>query len=160
MSSTQKKILFIDLACILISGFIFLFISPSIEGRQRIIYIVPQVLICAALVIGSRFLIGIYREYFMDVAGRNLSIMYMQLIIADAVAGVVFYLIQLILPAPMRLTLVRLVCFVVFSLLEAIVCRLCYRTGFSLNEDDRRILAAAAKSGKSTDEIVALLEKK
>ena len=60
----------------------------------------------------------------------------------------------------MRLTLVRLVCFVVFSLLEAIVCRLCYRTGFSLNEDDRRILAAAAKSGKSTDEIVALLEKK
>ena len=73
MSSTQKKILFIDLACILISGFIFLFISPSIEGRQRIIYIVPQVLICAALVIGSRFLIGIYREYFMDVAGSEVS---------------------------------------------------------------------------------------
>ena len=160
MSTTQKKILLIDIACILISGFIFLFISPSIEGRQRLIYIVPQVLLCCVLVIGSRFLFGLYKEYFMDVAGRNLSIMYMQLIIADAVAGVVFYLIQLILPHAMRLTLVRLVCFVVFSLLEAIVCRLCYRTGFSLNEDDRRILAAAAKSGKSTDEIVALLEKK
>ena len=143
MSSTQKKILFIDLACILISGFIFLFISPSIEGRQRIIYIVPQVLICAALVIGSRFLIGIYREYFMDVAGRNLSIMYM----------------QLIMPHEMRITLVRLMCFVVFSLLEAIVCRLCYRTGFSLNENDRKILEAAAASGKSTEEILALLKK-
>jgi hypothetical protein len=95
----------------------------------------------------------------MDVAGRNLSIMYMQLIIADAVAGVVFYLIQLVLPAAMRLTLVRLVCFVVFSLLEAIVCRLCYRTGFSLNENDRKILEAAAASGKSTEEILALLKK-
>ena len=159
MSSTQKKILFIDLACILISGFIFLFISPSIEGRQRIIYIVPQVLICAALVIGSRFLIGIYREYFMDVAGRNLSIMYMQLIIADAIACAVYYLIQLVLPHSMRITLVRLMCFVVFSLLEAIVCRLCYRTGFSLNENDRKILEAAAASGKSTEEILALLKK-
>ena len=159
MSSTQKKILFIDLACILISGFIFLFISPSIEGRQRIIYIVPQVLICAVLVIGSRYLVGIYKEYFMDVAGRNLSIMYMQLIIADAIACALYYLVQLILPHEMRITLVRLVCFVVFSLLEAIVCRLCYRTGFSLNENDRKILEAAAASGKSTEEILALLKK-
>ena len=159
MSSTQKKILFIDLACILISGFIFLFISPSIEGRQRIIYIVPQVLICAALVIGSRLLIGIYREYFMDVAGRNLSIMYMQLIIADAIACIAYYLIQLVMPPEMRITLVRLMCFVVFSLLEAIVCRLCYRTGFSLNDNDRKILEAAAASGKTTEEILALLKK-
>ena len=54
MSASQKKILLIDIACILISGFIFLFISPSIEGRQRLIYIVPQVLFCCVLVISSR----------------------------------------------------------------------------------------------------------
>ena len=159
MSTTQKKILLIDIACILISGFIFLFISPSIEGRQRIIYIVPQVLLCCVLVIGSRFLFGLYKEYFMDVAGRNLSIMYMQLIIADAIACVAYYLIQLVMPPEMRITLVRLICFVVFSLLEAIVCRLCYRTGFSLNENDRKILEAAAASGKTTEEILALLKK-
>ena len=143
MSATQKKILLIDIACILVSGFIFLFLSPSIEGRQRLIYIVPQILIVGVLIIGSRLTIGIYKEYFMDVTGRNLSILYMQLIMADLFAFAIFYLIQSLFPADLRITLVRLACFV----------------GFSLNEDDRRILAAAAKSGKTTDEIISLLEK-
>ena len=78
---------------------------------------------------------------------------------ADAIACAAYYLIQLVLPHSMRITLVRLMCFVVFSLLEAIVCRLCYRTGFSLNDNDRKILEAAAASGKSTEEILALLKK-
>ena len=67
--------------------------------------------------------------------------------------------LQLLLPEPMRITLIRLVDIVIFNLLEAIVCRLCYQTGFVMREDDRRILAAAAKSGKSADEIIALIEK-
>ena len=158
MSSTQKKILLIDIACIIISGFFFLFISPSIEGRPRLIYIIPQILIVGVLIIGSRLTIGIYKEYFMDVTGRNLSIMYMQLILADLFA--IFYLIQTLLPPDMRITLIRLACFVGFSLVEAIVCRLCYRTGFSLNENDRKILDAAAKSGKTVDEIIELLGQK
>lgn len=159
MSATQKKILLIDIACIIISGFFFLFISPSIEGRPRLIYIIPQILIVGVLIIGSRLTIGIYKEYFLDVSGRNLSIMYIQLILADLFAFAIFYLIQTLFPPDMRITLIRLACFVGFSLVEAIVCRLCYRTGFSLNENDRRILDAAAKSGKTVDEIIALLEK-
>ena len=59
----------------------------------------------------------------------------------------------------MRITLLRLVCVIVFNLIEAIVCRLCYHTGFALKEDDRKILEAVAKSGKSVDEIIALIEK-
>ena len=71
----------------------------------------------------------------------------------------VYYLVQIPLPHPMRITLLRLVCVIVFNLIEAIVCRLCYNTGFALKEDDRKILEAVAKSGKSADEIIALIEK-
>ena len=159
MSSTQKKLMLIDLICVAISAFIFLFVSPSIEGRPRLIYIAPQIALCAGLLFGSRFLFGIYKEYFMDAGGRNLGIMFMQLILADTVAAVVYYLLQKLLPDGMKITLLRLVCVFAFSLLEAIVCRLCMQTGFTLNADNRRLLEAVAKSGKTTDEIIALIEK-
>ena len=159
ISTTQKKIMLIDIACLLVSGFFFLYISPSIEMRQRLIYIGPQILFCAVFVFASRFLVGVYKEYYIDAGGRNLATMYMHLIIADAIACLLYYLLQLLLPEPMRITLIRLVDIVIFNLLEAIVCRLCYQTGFVMREDDRRILAAAAKSGKSADEIIALIEK-
>lgn len=158
MSSFQKKLLLIDLVCIAISSFFFLYISPSTEVRQRLLYIIPQICICAALVILSRFLVGVYKEYFLDPDGKNLTAMYLHLVIADAVACVLFYLLQFPLPHPMRITLVRLVCIIVFNLVEAIVCRLCVQSGFVMNRDNRKILDAVAKSGKSVEEILEFLQ--
>ena len=159
MSQLKKKIMLIDLVCLAVSAFFFLYIAPSVEVRQRLLYIIPQVILCAVIVFASRMLFGVYREYFPDADGKNLTRMYLQLVIADAVACVVYYLVQIPLPHPMRITLLRLVCVIVFNLIEAIVCRLCYHTGFALKEDDRKILDAVAKSGKSVDEIIALIEK-
>ncbi len=87
MSSLKKKIMLIDLVCLAVSTFFFLYIAPSVEVRQR------------------------------------------------------------------------LVCVIVFNLIEAIVCRLCFQAGFALKEDDRKILDAVAKSGKTVDEVLELLEK-
>ena len=160
MSAFQKKLLLIDLICIAISSFIFLYISPSTEVRQRMLYIIPQVCMCAFFVIMSRFLVGVYKEYFLDQDGKNLTSMYLHLVIADTIACVLFYLFQLLLPeGPMRITLIRVVCIIVFNLVEAIVCRLCLQTGFAMNKDNKRILDAVARSGKSVDEIIALIEK-
>ncbi len=159
VSSLKKKIMLIDLVCLAVSAFFFLYIAPSVEVRQRLLYIIPQVAMCAVIVFASRTVFGVYREYFPDADGKNLTRMYLQLVIADAVACVVYYLVQIPLPHPMRITLLRLVCVIVFNLIEAIVCRLCYNTGFALKEDDRKILEAVAKSGKSVDEIIALIEK-
>ncbi len=158
MSSFQKKLLLIDLICIAISSFFFLYISPSTEVRQRLIYIIPQVCMCAVLVILSRFLIGVYKEYYLDLDGKNLTAMYLHLVIADAIACVVYYLVQIPLPHPMRITLVRLVCIIVFNLVEAIVCRLCVQSGFVMNKDAKKILDAVEKSGKSVDEILKFLK--
>ena len=159
MSSMQKKVMLIDLVCLLVSSFFFLYIAPSVEVRQRMLYIIPQVIICAVVVFSSRYLVGVYREYFPDADGRNLTRMYMQLVIADAIACVVYYLLQYPLPHPMRITLLRLVCVIVFNLIEAIVCRLCLSAGFSMKEEDRKLLDAVAKSNKSVEEIMAFLEK-
>lgn len=159
MSQLKKKIMLIDLVCLAVSTFFFLYIAPSVEVRQRLLYIIPQTAMCAVIVFASRTLLGVYREYFPDADGKNLTRMYLQLVIADAIACVVYYLVQIPLPHPMRITLLRLVCVIVFNLIEAIVCRLCFQAGFALKEDDRKILAAVAKSGKSVDEVLEFLEK-
>ena len=158
MSQLKRKIMLIDLVCLAVSTFFFLYIAPSVEVRQRLLYIIPQVILCAVIVFASRTLMGVYREYFPDTDGKNLTRMYLHLVIADAIACVVYYLVQIPLPHPMRITLLRLVCVIVFNLIEAIVCRLCYHTGFAMKEDDRKILDAVAKSGKSVDEVLALVK--
>ena len=160
VSSLKKKIMLIDLICLFISTFFFLYIAPSVEVRQRLLYIIPQVAMCAVIVFASRTLFGVYREYFPDADGKNLTRMYLQLVIADAIACVVYYLVQIPLPHPMRITLLRVVCVIVFNLIEAIVCRLCYHTGFALKEDDRKILEAVAQSGRTTEEIIVFLKSK
>ena len=160
MSSMKKKIMLIDLVCLAVSTFFFLYIAPSVEVRQRLLYIIPQVAMCAVIVFTSRLLFGVYKEYYPDADGKNLTRMYLHLVIADTIACVLFYLFQLLLPeGPMRITLIRVVCIIVFNLVEAIVCRLCLQTGFAMNKDNKRILDAVARSGKSVDEIIALIEK-
>ena len=158
MSSMKKKIMLIDLVCLAVSTFFFLYIAPSVEVRQRLLYIIPQVAMCAVIVFTSRLLLGVYKEYYPDADGKNLTRMYLQLVIADAIACVIYYLAQFPLPHPMRITLLRLVCVIVFNLLEAIVCRLCFYSGFSLKEEDRKILDAVAGSGKSLEEILEYLK--
>ena len=160
MTNLKKKFLATDVLLLLLSVFVFLYISPSEEFRPRLIYIAPQALICAVCVFSLRFLIGVYKEYFHDVDGSMYSRVYIHLIIADLIAGTVFYFIQFLLPEAMRITFVRIVCIIVFNLMEAIISRLFYQSGFeSSNENDRKIMQAVAKSGKTTEEIIAFLEK-
>ena len=56
---------------------------------------------------------------------------YLHLILSDLIAGVVYYLIQLIIPAgPIRVTFIRVVCIILFNLMEAIIYRLIYQSGY------------------------------
>lgn len=136
MSKQKKIMLAVDAIMLLISCFIFLYISPSREVRQRLIYIVPQIAVCAVCVFASRALFGIYREYFHDVNGGMYTRVYIHLILSDLIAGVVYYLIQLVIPAgPIRVTFIRVVCIILFNLMEAIIYRLIYQSGYEYGKE-------------------------
>ena len=161
MTPLKKKMMTIDLVLLIVSVFFFLYISPSTETRPRLIYILTQTVLCGACVFTSRLLIGVYKEYFHDVNGGMYSRVYIHLVIADFIALVVYYLIQHLLPAgPIRVTLVRAVCIVGFDLLEAIVCRLCYQSGFEQRRsaEERAILDAVSRSSRSLEEILEFLK--
>ena len=136
MSKQKKIMLLVDAVMLLISGFIFLYISPSTAVRQRLLYIIPQLAVCAVCVFAARFLTGVYKEYYHDVNGGMYTRVYIHLIIADFIAGVVYYLIQHLIPAgPIRVTFLRVVCIILFNLLEAIIYRLIFQSGFEYGKE-------------------------
>ncbi len=161
LAPLKKKMMAIDVILLIVSVFFFLYISPSAETRPRLVFILLQAVLCAVCVFGSRLLIGVYKEYFHDVDGSMYSRVYIHLVIADFIALIVYYLIQHLLPADaIRVTLVRAVCIVVFNLLEAIVCRLCYQSGFEekRSAEEKMILKAVNKSSRSVEEILEFLK--
>ena len=139
MTKQKKTMLLVDIVMILISCFIFLYLSPSTEVRQRMIYIIPQTILCMVLVIVSRLIVGVYKEYFHDVNGGMYTMVYIHLIIADVIAGVVFYLVQLIIPeGPIRITFIRVVSIILFNLMESIIYRLVYQSGYESGKDQNK----------------------
>ena len=60
---------------------------------------------------------------------------YIHLIIADLIAGLVYYLFQhLISAGPIRVTFLRVACSIFFNLLESVIYRLLYQSGFEYGE--------------------------
>ena len=93
--------------------------------------------------------------------------MYIRLIIADVCAGIVYYIIQLLLPeGPMRVTFIRAVCIITFNLLEAVSSRLLYQYVFEYGSRSIWTLPGIRKvvhfmTGYYSDEATELvLEKK
>ena len=116
-----------DVPMLAASIFLFLYISPSTEGRQRLIYIALQFVICAACVFAARGLAGVYRQILRYGGSR----MYIHLILADMCAGIAYYVIQLLLPeGPMRVNFIRAVCIITLNLLGAVAARLLYQYVF------------------------------
>ena len=126
---TERKFtaLAYDVPMLAASIFLFLYISPSTESRQRAIYIALQFVICAVCVFTARGLAGVYRQILRYGGSR----MYIHLLFADFCAGVAFYVIQLLLPeGPMRLNFIRTVCIITLNLLGAVAARLLYQYVF------------------------------
>ena len=116
-----------DIPMLAISAFIFLYLSPSEEFRPRLIFILLQTVLCAVCVFSARGIAGVYRQILRYGGSR----MYIRLITADLCAGIVYYLIQLLLPpTSIRVTFIRAVCIITFNLLEAVASRLLYQYVF------------------------------
>ena len=116
-----------DIPMLVISVFIFLYLAPSVEVRQRLIYIAMQFGFAAVCVFTARIIAGVYRQILRYGGSR----LYIRLILADVCAGAVYYGIQLLLPeGPMRVTFIRAVCVISFNLLEAVASRLLYQFVF------------------------------
>ena len=116
-----------DIPMLVLSVFIFLYLAPSVEVRPRLMIIALQFVICAVCVFSARIATGVYKQILRYGGSR----MYIRLIIADVCAGIVYYIIQLLLPeGPMRVTFIRAVCIITFNLLEAVSSRLLYQYVF------------------------------
>ena len=125
----EKRIAVIwyDMAILLFAVMFFLYLSPSTEGRMRLIYIAMQTAICAVCVFGARLLTGVYRQILRYGGSR----MYISLILADVGAGILYYIAQLIIPeGPARITFLRAMCIITLNLLAAVSSRLIYQYVF------------------------------
>ena len=152
-----------DIPMLVLSVFIFLYLAPSVEIRPRLIIIALQFVICAVCVFSARIATGVYKQILRYGGSR----MYIRLIIADVCAGIVYYIIQLLLPeGPMRVTFIRAVCIITFNLLEAVSSRLLYQYVFEYGSRSIWTLPGIRKvvhfmTGYYSDEATELvLEKK
>lgn len=117
-----------DVLMLALAVFVFLYLNPSTYAfRLRLIYIALQFVICAVVVFGFRFAFGVYKQILRYGGSR----LYIRLIFSDICAGIVYYLVQLIIPdyGP-RINFLRAVCIVAMNLLEAIASRLLYQYVF------------------------------
>ena len=152
-----------DIPMLVLSVFIFLYLAPSVEVRPRLVIIALQFVICAVCVFSARIATGVYKQILRYGGSR----MYIRLIIADVCAGIVYYIIQLLLPeGPMRVTFIRAVCIITFNLLEAVSSRLLYQYVFEYGSRSIWTLPGIRKvvhfmTGYYSDEATELvLEKK
>ena len=152
-----------DIPMLVLSVFIFLYLAPSVEVRPRLMIIALQFVICAVCVFSARIATGVYKQILRYGGSR----MYIRLIIADVCAGIVYYIIQLLLPeGPIRVTFIRAVCIITFNLLEAVSSRLLYQYVFEYGSRSIWTLPGIRKvvhfmTGYYSDEATELvLEKK
>lgn len=120
---TQKKkivsrVLYFDLFGFVTSTFLFLYFNPSSEREMLLSFIGLQLLICSGCVFLFRCLFRIYRRIY-DHQNPKFHLLNLKLYISDFCAGVVIYIIQLLLPdtPPMRISFVQTAIIVGFNLL-------------------------------------------
>ena len=116
-----------DIPMLVFSVFFFLYLNPSVDTHTRLKYVFFQLALCAVCVFTARLIAGVYKQILRYGGSR----MYIRLILADFCAGVVYYLIQLLIPeGPARITFIRAVCIISLNLLEAVSARLIYQYVF------------------------------
>ena len=116
-----------DIPMLVFSVFFFLYLNPSVDTHTRLKYVFFQLALCALCVFTARLIAGVYKQILRYGGSR----MYISLILADFCAGVVYYLIQLLIPAgPIRVTFIRAVCIISLNLLMAVSGRLIYQYVF------------------------------
>lgn len=125
-----------DALLLLLVAYIFLYLAPSVEVRQRMIYIIPQVAVFGLLVFTSRYLFGVYRELHFETGVPLNSRMLSKLIMSDMAAAVVYYLFQLIIPVdPMKVTFVRVASIAMLNLVLSVMIRLVYQSVYEFAEE-------------------------
>ncbi len=117
-----------DLALLLMAAFFFLGLYPSDAQKLSAAGLLIQVLVCAALLLGSRTSFGIYNHVWRY--GR--TTLYLRLIIADLIAGLVYYAVNLTLLNE-GITFIRAVAVISVNLLMTIAIRLVYQYLYDYN---------------------------
>lgn len=111
-----------DAALLLIADLLMLVIYPSSISKLSTAGLFTQMALSAGVLFGCRMLLGIYNHVWRY-GGTTL---YLRLIIADAIAGITYYALQMILPIE-GITFIRAVSIITVNLLLTISIRLIYQ---------------------------------
>ena len=111
-----------DVILLLLADLLMLVIYPSSISKLSSAGLFMQVALSAIVLFGSRTLLGIYNHVWRY-GGTTL---YLRLIIADAIAGITYYALQMILPIE-GITFIRAVSIITVNLLLTISIRLIYQ---------------------------------
>ncbi len=120
-----------DAALLLLVDFLILGIFPSRDYKLPIVTLAAHVLLSAVCVFSCRIFGNVYRQIWRYGGAAA----YIRLIIADFMAGVSYYILQLILPMG-RIEFIRVVSVISINLLLAMSIRLIYHYLYELSNRD------------------------
>ena len=123
-----------DAILLLIADLLMLIIYPSSISKLSINGIHAQVLLSAVVLFGFRTLAGIYNHVWRY-GGTTL---YIRLIISDAAAGIVYYVLQSVIPM-VGITFIRAVSIITVNLLLSMTARLIYQYLYEYSSVNSRI---------------------
>lgn len=115
-----SRVIYFDLFGFLTSTFFFLYFNPSSEKNMELTYIGLQLLICTVCVFAFRCVFRIYKR-INDNQNPKFHLLNLKLYISDFCAGIVIYIIQLLLPntgsPTVRISFIQTAIIVGFNLL-------------------------------------------
>lgn len=117
-----------DAILLLLADLLMLVIYPSSISKLSPSGMFMQMSLSAIVLFGSRTLLGIYNHVWRY-GGTTL---YLRLIISDAVAGILYYVLQMVLPVE-GITFIRAVSIITVNLLLTIATRLIYQYLYEYN---------------------------
>ena len=122
MNSHKKKLVVLDLLLLLAVQVMMLVVYPNRIHVMTAGDIALQMALSAAVLFAARGLTGVYRLVWRYVGTRE----YIGLMLTDALAGLVYYVLQLLLPMQ-KVTFMRAVVMLCINLLGTLALRLAYQ---------------------------------
>ena len=122
MKSHGRKLVVFDALLLLAVEFVMLVIYPNHIYEMNALGVILQMLLSGGVLFAARYLRGLYRYVWRYVRTTE----YLNLMVTDALAGAVYYVLQWVLPMQ-KVTFIRAVVMLCVNLLGTIAVRLCYQ---------------------------------
>ena len=144
MKKHGLRLLALDALLLVLVGICMLVIYPNHIYEMNAFGVAAQIGLSCVVIFGVRTLMGLYRYVWRYVGTAE----YLRIILSDALAGVVYYVLQWLLPMQ-KVTFIRAVVMICINLLATIVFRLAYQYLYEARSQQSR-LASLLRAATAT----------